>query len=163
MCFWPVSLYHISEPSQPNLGTNSGKTIGYQTSSGNKFLWLKESNHLRFWLPKLLKPSGKTKDCLQITWVSKMLPLFHLARDGLSWLTHNFKVLIGLEVHRETTYHQSTSTRNIGWENWLRTLLRVELSCWKVFKKKSKLPLILSLPEPLSRKLAAILYNLVLR
>lgn len=138
-----------------------GETTGSLTSRTKLFQWLKELNHLRFCPLRRLRPDGKTKVSHQTQCHSKMLPSSHHARDGHCWLIPNFKVLTGLEGHKETTCRQLISTKNIGWENWLRTFLKVELSCWKVFNKKLKPHLTHFCQELLSRKVSAILCNLV--
>jgi len=163
MCFWLVSSFLTLVPSQPNLDTNSGRIIGYPTLSASRSLWLRALSHLRSSLPKLSKLSGKTKDSPQITWVSKTLQSYLPALDGLFWSTLNFKVPIGSEDPKEITFLPSTSTKSIGWDNLPKTSHRVELSCLRESKKKSKLHLIHFLLELSSRKQVAIHSNSVLR
>lgn len=156
MSYLQVNSSRILVPSQPNWEPNYGETTGYQILKTKPFLWPKVLSHSKSYQHKLLKPDGKTKDYHRTLCHSRTLQLFLHVQDGHFWLIHNFKDLTGLEVLKEITYHQLISIKSTGWENSLKIFLKVELSYWKVFNNKFKLPLILYFQELLSKKLEAI-------
>ena len=136
MCFSPVSLSHILEPSQPNWDIGSGKKAGYPTFPKNKSPWPKESNPSSSSPLKPSRPSGKTKAFLKITWVSKTPPSYRHAQDGLFWSILSFRAPTGSEDPRETTFPPSASTKNTGWDNSPKTSLKEEPSSLKESRKK---------------------------
>ena len=129
MCFLPVNLSHILEPSQPNWDIGSGRNLGYPTSLKKKSPWPKESNPSSSSPLKPLRLDGKMKVFLKITWVSKMLLLFHHVQGGHFLLIPNCKVPIGLEALKETIYPQSALIKSTGWDNSQRISLKEEQSC----------------------------------
>ena len=149
MCCWPVSLSLILEPSLPNSDLNSGKTFGCQILLRKVFLTLKAFNLSKYWPVNPWKLDGKMKACLLIICHSKTPQSSHHAPDGHYSLILSFKDQAGSEDLKETIFPPLASIRNIGWDSWLKTYLKVEQCSWKVFRKKLKLPLIPSSQEQL--------------
>lgn len=138
MSYWQVSSCLTLVPFQPVLDLNYGETTGFLTLRTRPFQWLKELIHWKSYQLRQSRPDGKMKGFHQIPCHSRTLQSFHHAQDGHCWSTHNYKDQTGSEAHKETTYHQLTSTKNTGWENWQRTFQKVVLYCSKVSNKKSK-------------------------
>lgn len=129
MCYLPVSLSHISVPFLQVSENNYGRQFGFLISLINKFLQPQVLNPWKFSLLSPWKQDGKMRACLLITCLSKTHQLFHHAQDGLCWSILSCKVQAGLEVLKETICHQSTLTKNIGWDNLQRIFHKVELYC----------------------------------
>lgn len=163
MSCWPVSLCPTLVPSHRNLEDNYGKIFGSPILSAREFHTPKELSHLKSWQLNRWRPDGKMRVYPLTTCPLKMHQSLPHARDGLYLLILSCKVPTGFEALKVTIFLPSILTRNIGWENWQRTFLMVELCFLKVSKNKLKPLWILYYPEPLWRRPVTIPLSWVAR